>query len=131
MELHLKIIGWLLLPLALIHLIFPKRFNWAMEFRGLSLLNRQMMYVHTFFIALTVLLIGLLCISSAEDLTQTQIGHRICFGLGIFWAFRLFIQFFGYSSELWKRKRFETTIHIIFSFLWTYFTAIFFMCSWA
>jgi hypothetical protein len=130
MELHLKIIGWLLVPLALIHFFFPKRFNWDKEFSNISLLNRQMIYVHTFFIALIVFLIGILCISSSRDLVNTGLGHRICLGLGIFWACRLFIQFFGYSPELWKRKKFETSIHILFSMVWTYLTAIFFIASW-
>jgi hypothetical protein len=39
---------------------------------------------------------------------------------------RLFIQFFGYSSKLWKGKIFETLIHIIFSLFWIYLSIVFF-----
>jgi hypothetical protein len=127
MELHLKIIGWLLVLLAIIHVVFPKRFNWAEELSSLSLINRQVMYVHTFFIALVVLLMGILCLTSAKELIETDLGNKIVLGLGIFWMLRLLIQFFGYSSKLWKGKTFETTIHIVFSFLWTYLSVIFFM----
>jgi hypothetical protein len=126
MELQLKIIGILLIILAIIHIVFPKRFNWKEELSSLSLINRQMMYVHTFFIAITVLLMGLLCFTSSKELIETDLGKKICFGLALFWLIRLITQFLGYSSKLWKGKTFETVIHIIFSFLWVYLSCTFF-----
>lgn len=125
MEIHYKIIGVLLMALALVHVIFPKYFKWKEELKSLSLINRQMMTVHTFFIALVVFLMGLLCLTSTKDLIETKLGKTISFGLGIFWSTRLFIQFFGYSTELWKGKTFETIVHILFSLLWTYLSVVF------
>ncbi|MEO8235243.1 MAG: hypothetical protein ABI549_07495 [Flavobacterium sp.] len=125
MEIHFKIIGALLIVLALVHVAFPKYFNWDEELKSLSLINRQLMAVHTFFIALTVFLMGLLCLTSSNELVETSFGKKISLGLGIFWAFRLFIQFFGYSTELWKGKGFETLMHIIFSSLWAYLSIVF------
>lgn len=125
MEIHFKIIGILLIALALAHVIFPKYFNWDEELKSLSLINRQMMTVHTFFIALTVLLMGLLCLTSSTEIIETNLGKKISLGLGLFWTARLFIQFFGYSPELWKGKKFETFMHILFSLLWTYISIIF------
>ena len=125
MEIHFKIIGTLLIALALVHIIFPKYFNWKEELKSLSLINRQMMKVHAFFIALTLFLIGLLCLTSSSELVETNLGKKISLGLGIFWIFRLFIQFFGYSNDLWKGKKFETLIHIIFSLFWTYLSFMF------
>lgn len=127
METHLKIIGFLLTVLATGHLIFPKYFKWKEELKSLNLINRQMMIVHTFFIALVVFLMGLLCVTSAKELIETNLGKKISLGLGIFWSLRLFIQFLGYSSKLWKGKIFETTIHILFSGLWIYISTIFWM----
>lgn len=125
MELQLKIIGILLICIGIFHITFPKQFNWKTEFASISLINRQMMYVHTFFIALTVLLMGVLCLTSSVQLIETDLGKKICLGFGIFWAIRLFIQFFVYSSKLWKGKIFETIIHIVFSFLWVYLSYVF------
>jgi hypothetical protein len=125
MELQLKITGAILIVLALIHIVFPKYFNWKKELKTLSLINRQMMVVHTFFIALIVLLAGLLCFSSANELINTSLGKKISLGLGIFWIIRLFTQFFGYSPAVWKGKTFETTVHIVFSLLWIYLSTIF------
>lgn len=122
---HFKIIGVLLIGLSLIHLIFPKYFNWEEELKELSLINRQMMKVHTFFIALVVVLIGALCIHSHQDLINTKLGKTISLGIGIFWFIRLCFQLFGYSSKLWKGKTFETIVHIIFTIFWIYLTIIF------
>ena len=130
MEIHFKIIGTLLIVLSLAHLIFPKYFNWNTELSSLSLINRQMMYVHTFFIALVVLLMGILCLTSSTELVSTRLGKRIALGLGIFWLTRLFVQFFGYSAILWKGKLLESTIHVLFSAFWIYLSIIFLICYW-
>ena len=125
MELQLNIAGYLLIALSLIHLAFPRYFAWSAELKTLSLINRQMMYVHTFFIAFVVFLAGILCLTSANELITTSLGRKICLGCGIFGGVRLVIQFVGYSSELWKGKRFETYIHLMFSGLWVYLTGLF------
>lgn len=129
MEIHFKIIGALLMALALVHTIFPKHFNWEEELKSLSLINKQMMIVHTFFIALTVFMMGLLCFFSTSELLETKLGKTICLGFGVFWTIRLFIQFFVYSTKLWKGKTFETIVHIVFSFLWMYLSFVFLKTS--
>lgn len=129
MHIHLKTIGIILIILALVHIAFPKYFNWNKELKSLSLINQQMMVVHTFFIALTVFLMGLLCFTLPNELIETNLGNKICLGLGLFWTARLLIQFFGYSSKLWKGMVLETTIHILFIFLWTYLSFIFWVIA--
>ncbi len=131
MEIHIKIIGILLVILAGIHVIFPKYFNWKKELSALSLINKQMMEIHTLFIAITVLFMGVLCVSSAVEIVETPLGRKIAFGFAIFWLLRLIIQFVGYSSKLWKGKRFETLVHIVFSILWLYITAVFLVTALA
>lgn len=125
MELHLRILGSLFIILALMHVGFPRYFRWKEDLSPLSLINRQMMQTHAFFIAFVVLLMGLLCISSPTELAETALGRRISLGLGVFWATRLLFQFFGYSSLIWKGKTFETTVHVVFSFLWIYASMVF------
>lgn len=127
---NLKIIGILLIVLALIHAVFPRYFNWAKDLQAISLINRQLIHIHTFFIALALFLMGLLCLTSAYELVITPLGNRITLGLGIFWAIRLIVQFFGYSSKLWRGKAFETTIHILFSILWAYLSVSFIYAYW-
>ncbi len=131
MELHLKICGWLLVILALIHIIFPRYFKWKSELSSLSIMNRQMMKVHSFFIALTVFLMGILCLTSSTELIRTVLGNRIILGLAVFWNIRFFIQLFGYSTQLWKGKFFETMVHIAFTMFWIYLSIVFLMIFFA
>lgn len=129
MEVHLKIIGALFILLAVIHVMFPRYFQWKEQLYSLSLINRQMMYIHTFFIALTVLLMGMLCLTSAHDLIHTNLGQKVALGFAIFWSIRLLVQFFGYSPTLWKGKVFEFTVHVVFSCFWVYVSAVFVLIS--
>lgn len=111
--------------LAFIHLPFPKYFKWKEELKPLSLINKQMMEVHTFFIALMVFLMGLLSLTQATAMVYTELGRIISLGLGVFWGFRLVFQLFVYSVKLWKGKLFETSIHIVFTLLWIYITSVY------
>ena len=129
MEINLQIAGLVQIALALLHGAFPKRFRWKEELASVSLLSRQIMYVHTLFVALVVFLMGVLCFTSAQELISSSLGQRVCLGLAVFWGLRLVIQLFGYSNELWRGKRFETWVHIVFSILWVYLTATFLTAS--
>ena len=129
MEIQLNIIGSLLIVLAALHIGFPRYFNWKQDCGSMSLVNRQMFYVHSFFIGLTIFLMGLLCLTSAAELLNSNFGKRICLGLGIFWMARLCVQIFGYSSKLWRGKKFETVMHIVFTIFWTYLSAVFIVLS--
>lgn len=127
MESHLKAIGIILIVLSLIHITFPRYFNWKKELQSLSLINNQMMYVHTFFVAFIVFLMGILCIYCTNDIVNTTLGRQLSFGLFVFWALRLIFQFSFYSSQLWRGKLFETILHVAFSMLWVYLTMVFFL----
>lgn len=127
MELHLLITGYLLITLSVVHIVFPKWFNWEKELTSVSLINKQMMYVHTFFIGFTLLLMGIFCIYCGSDIIHTKLGRQISLGFSVFWGVRLLFQFFVYSPKLWKGKPFETVMHVLFSLLWCYFTVVFFL----
>lgn len=131
MEVQLQLAGSLLVALAVLHLGFPKRFRWSETLQPLDLLHRQMMKVHTFFIALTVLLMGVLCLVAAPDLVHTPLGKLVSRGMGLFWALRLAVQLFVYSPRLWKGKPFETSMHVVFTALWVYLAVVFLWNGWA
>ena len=130
MEIHVKIVGALLIALSLMHIILPKYFKWDQELVSLSLITKQILYVHTFFIAFIVLLMGLLCLGYAHELVHDPFGKVISLGLFGFWLTRLIFQFFVYSPMVWRGKRFETVMHAAFSVLWFYFTVVFFLSYW-
>lgn len=125
MELHLKIVGSLLSALALMHIILPKYFKWAHELSSVTLITRQIVYVHTFFVAFVVLLMGLLCLNYSHELVYNPFGKVITLGLFAFWFTRLIFQFFVYSPKVWMGKVFETSIHVLFSLGWIYISGVF------
>ena len=127
MEIYLKVAGIMLIVLGIVHIAFPKRFNWKDELQPLSLINKQMMVVHTFFIALTVFMMGVLSLFYSAELVSTPFGRVVSLGFAIFWFIRLVFQFFVYSKELWKGKTFETVMHIVFTITWIYLTLIYFL----
>jgi hypothetical protein len=131
METQLKIIGALLIALALLHGVFPTYFRWSKDLAGLQPINRQMMYVHAFFVALTVFLMGVFCLTCSPEIAGTPLGRKVACGFAVFWAARLLVQFFGYSSSLWRGKTFETAVHVVFTLFWIFLTAIFSAIAWA
>lgn len=129
MQVHLQITGVLLIVLALMHIAFPKYFAWKEDLAQTSLLTRQIMYVHTFFIGLVVLMMGVLCLLYWDLLLQDKLGRIISFGISFFWFARFLCQLFVYSPKLWRGKKFETVVHILFTLLWVYFTVLFFLAA--
>ena len=125
MEIHVKIVGSLMIALSLMHIVIPKYFKWEQELAPLSLITKQIVYVHTFFVAFMVLLMGLLCITYTHELVYDPFGRVISVGLFGFWLIRLMFQFFVYSPKVWRGKRFETVMHVVFAVLWLYFTCVF------
>ena len=125
MEIHVKIVGWLLIALSLMHIVLPKYFKWEQELASLSLITKQILYVHTFFIAFIVLMMGVLCIRNSHELVYDPFGKIISLGLFGFWLIRLIFQFLVYSPALWRGKKFETSVHVLFAVAWAYFSAVF------
>ena len=124
-RLHLQAIGVVFVVLAFVHAVFPRYFDWRRELASLSVINRQLMQVHTFFIALVVFLMGVLCLVDAEALVTTPLGRHVSLGLGAFYGARFLAQHLWYSPETWRGKRFETIVHVAFTLLWAWVTTVF------
>ena len=123
--LALRIGGTVLLGLSLLHAAMPKRFAWSEELARLSLLNRQIFWVHPFFIPLAVALMGVLLLFFPETLVdRTPLARLVTIGLLLFWLARAITQFFVYSPTLWRGKPFETFVHIAFSTFWLYLVGV-------
>ena len=125
LTLLLQIAGASLLAISLLHFALPKRFAWSEELARLSLLNRQIFYVHTFFIAFIVAQMGVLFLFfPAALLEPSPLARLLAAGLWLFWFARAVIQFFVYSPALWRGKPFETFVHIAVSAFWLYLVGV-------
>ena len=127
----LRLAGLFLLGLFVLNFFIPARFKWAEELPRLSLINRRIFQVHAIFIALILLLTGLLLVFLPRELlTPNPLARAVLGGLIVFWGLRLYMQWFTYDAELWRGKRFETAIHVCFSGLWIFLTATFTVALW-
>lgn len=126
--LYFQIAGGLLIVLALSHAWFPRRFQWRRDTAAMSPLNRQMFYVHSFFIALVVFLNGVLFLGWSHLLMSPEPMAKVLLtGIGIFWSSRLAVQLFVYDRRLWSGNPSNTLIHVAFTCFWAFLTCISFI----
>ena len=131
LELHLRIVGSIMLMLVLLNLYVPRRFAWRQELRRLSLFTRQVFIVHAGFILFTLTMFGVLSLAFTSALLEpTRLGRLVLGGLALFWLARLIVQWCVYSPALWRGKRFETTVHFVFTGLWIYFCSTYAAALW-
>ena len=127
----LRLAGLFLLGLFVLNFFVPAKFKWAEELPRLSLINRRIFQVHAVFIALILLLSGLLLVILPHELVApTPLARAALGGLAAFWGLRLWMQWFMYDRELWRGKPFETAMHFAFSGLWIFLTATFATALW-
>jgi len=127
--LALRVAGVILLLLAVAHVPIATRLEWRADAQRLSPVNRQVMLVHAFFVALMVGLMGVLTLGWAEALVMpSALGKPVAAGLTLFWAARLYFQWFVYDRSLWRHRAFETRVHVLFTILWTYLTVVYACC---
>jgi len=125
-ELHLRIVGLLLLLLCVMNLYVPRRFRWKEEMASLSLLNRQIFLVHSAFIILILLMFATLVLGFTRQLLEpTPLARVILAGLASFWFARLLVQWFYYDFSIWRGNRFNTIMHFVFTGVWIYFVGTF------
>lgn len=126
----LRIAGAGLLLLALVHIPIARRLRWREDARRLSPVNESVFHVHTFFICLVLVMMGLPCLLDPLVLLErTRASAWLAWSFAGFWAVRLYAQWFIYPRNLWRGFRMETTVHYLFTFLWAGLTALFAACA--
>jgi hypothetical protein len=126
----LRIAGAGLIALALLHAPIARRLRWREEVARMSPVNADIFRVHNFFLCLVLVAMGLPCLFEPSLLVdRSRAGAWAAWMLSAFWAARLYCQWFVYRRELWRGKKFETTIHWIFTFMWLGLTTLFTLCA--
>ena len=78
-EMHLRIVGVLLIVLGAANVLLPRHFNWKRDMMAAPLLTRQVFWVHLAFLVLTLELFGwatLLCASALLEPGPGAGSHR-------------------------------------------------------
>ena len=126
LHIHVQIVGYLLVLLGLSHAFMNRYFGWRNELAGVSLLTRQIFYVHAFFIALGVVLGGAVSLVFPDALLiPSPLSRAILASMAFFWFCRLLAQFFAYNGAIWRGNHFRTAMHVAFSMLWCYVTMVY------
>ena len=121
LQLHIQIVGALLLSLGIAHSLFGRYFGWEKELVSLSLLTRRIFWVHCFFIALILAMLGVCSIFYTEALLEpTPLSRVLLAGIVAFWLCRLAIQFLVYDSAIWRGRPFYAFMNVVFSLFWFY-----------
>ena len=72
-----------------------------------------------------------LLLAFGRDLLEpTRLARAVLAGLTGFWVLRMLMQWFFYSSEIWRGDRFKTIMHGVFSVAWVYVSAVFATALW-
>ncbi|MEO8351920.1 MAG: hypothetical protein ABI680_09320 [Chthoniobacteraceae bacterium] len=126
----LRIAGAGLILLAAVHVPIGRHLKWREESERLSLVNAAIFRVHTFFICLVLVMMGLPCLfDPGVFLEASRAGRWLAWSFSAFWLIRLYVQWFVYQADLWRGKRIETFAHLWFTLVWTALAALFAACG--
>lgn len=130
LTLLLRIAGAGLFLLAVLHIPIGKRLQWSEDVKRLTPVNAAIFHVHTFFICLVLVMMALPCLFEPSIfLSPSRAGSWISWSFSIFWAVRLYFQWFVYRADLWRGKPMETAVHWWFTFIWSALAALFGACG--
>lgn len=126
----LRIAGVGLITLSVLHIPIGKSLKWKEDAARLSMMNESVFHVHTFFVCLVLVMMGLPAVVDPQVyLAPTRAGAWVTWSIAIFWAARLYCQWFVYRADLWRGKRMEFRVHWLFTFIWISLTGLFAACG--
>jgi len=113
----LRLVALLQLGLAVLSLCLPRILNWKADIERMSLLVREVFEIHSWFIALTLVIWAVLTWQFAPEMVQhpTAMSRWLCGAIGIFWGIRCVLQWLHYSPAHWRGIPSRTVMH------WTLF----------
>lgn len=126
---HLRIAGALLLVVGFGHLVLPRALGWRSELQAVSLMTRQVSYVHTYFIGLMCALFGIAATAlTAELVAPDRMAAAVLIGGIAVWGSRLVAELFVFDPSLWRGRWHTVVGHLLSTALWSYLTGVF---GWA
>jgi hypothetical protein len=124
--LQLRFAGSLVVALGLAHVVLPMALGWRWDLASLTLINRQVAYVHLAFIGVICVLLGLLSLTQPEALLGDRpLGHAVLAGLVVFWGLRLAIQLVVFDRRSWPGASAGAVVHLAALATWTYLTGVY------
>lgn len=101
------------LCIAALNLFLVRILKWHDDLNRAPLLLREVFWVHSWFISVTLLIFGVMTLRFAGEMNSLTMGRWLAMGIGAFWTLRMILQVTFYSSSHWRGKPGRTAIHII------------------
>ncbi len=118
---HLRISGALFVLLGLAHAGFGKRLNWTEDLAKLSVVNRHIFLVHSFYSAMLLVMLGALSLFMTDALLQPGLlSSAILGGMTLLWTVRLGIQWLFFDRSIWVGHVANRRIHYLLTVFWVY-----------
>jgi hypothetical protein len=128
LQLNLVCAGVLQAGLGTAHLALPAVLGWRRDLAAASLLNREVGYVHCYFVGLSCVLWGLLPLTAgAQLLRPAPVTRIVLVGAVCFWASRLIIQVVLFNRHA-GRSAGWLALSAAGTLLWLYLTLVW---TWA
>jgi len=124
LTLNLTVTGVLLVGLGALHIALPAVLGWHRDLAAASPINREVSYVHCYFIGLACVLWGLLPLTAGSLLLQPgPVTRLVLIGAVTFWASRLVIQLAVFNRHA-RQSAAWLTLSTASTTLWLYLTAV-------
>jgi len=86
--------GFLQWSVLIASALVPIRLNWKQDLGVLPRLHRQLFWTYGGYTVLSIVSLGLLCVTLAESLADgTTLARALCGFIAVFWGIRLGLQF--------------------------------------
>lgn len=126
----LRVAGVGMILLAIAHIPMSRRLQWREDAARMSPSSASVFHVHTLFVCVMLVMMGLPALISPQIFVErTLAGTWIAWSFTVFWALRLYAQWFVFPSALWRGKPLEMRMHGVFTVIWIGLIALFCACG--
>lgn len=119
------------IAVALLNLRLVSLLGWKPELQRMSLLLREVFYIHMWFIAITLGIFGGLTLAFAPQLVEgNALGAALAAAIGAFWLVRTVLQVTWYSASHWRGRPGRTVIHFTLLVVYGAMALTYFAAAW-
>ncbi|MBV9464389.1 MAG: hypothetical protein JO317_09190 [Verrucomicrobiae bacterium] len=115
------------LTVATLNLGLKRMLGWQAEIERQSLLLKEVIHVHTWYISLTLAIFAVLTLRFATAFASgaEPLVRWLAAAIGLFWGLRVVIQILYYSASHWRGRPGRTAIHVACLVIYGALTAIY------
>jgi len=118
--------------IAVINLFLVRLMRWEEDLARMSLLVREVFWIHGWFISAMLTLFGILTLRFAAEMSagENPVLQWLAGAIGIFWALRAVLQVTHYSPSHWRGQPGRTLIHILILIIYPGFALAYGLAAW-